>query len=112
MRMNTIKPAAGSKRARHRVGLAASKGARAAIEAAGGSLANVPVRPEKVKVEKAWQKAPPEAAAKTEKGAKAEKGAKPEKGAKGEKAPKAEKAPQGEKPPKTEKAPAQQKTKD
>ena len=88
-------------------GLAASKGARAAIEAAGGSLANVPVRPEKVKVEKAWQKAPQaEAAAKTEKGAKAEKGAK------GEKAPKAEKAPRGEKPPKTEKAPAQQQTKD
>jgi large subunit ribosomal protein L15 len=79
-------------------GLAATKGARAAIEAAGGSLAGEPVRPEKVKVEKAWQKTvQAETAPKAEKTAKAEK---------------AEKAPKADKAGKAEKAPAQQKTKD
>jgi large subunit ribosomal protein L15 len=81
-------------------GLAATKGARAAIEAAGGNLANEPVRPEKPKVEKAWQKAMQSGAPKTEKSAKTEKAPK---GEKSEKAPKAEKA---------GKAPAQQETKD
>jgi large subunit ribosomal protein L15 len=82
-------------------GLSASKGARAAIEAAGGSLANEPVKPEKVKVEKAWQKTAPVETPKAEKGAKAEKG------------PKAEKAPKADKgAKKSETAPAQQKTKD
>jgi large subunit ribosomal protein L15 len=78
-------------------GLSATKGARAAIEAAGGSLANEPIRPERVKVEKAWQKTAPVETAKAEK---AEKGAK------------AEKTPKGDKAGKSETAPAQQKTKD
>jgi len=97
-------------------GLAVTKGARAAIEAAGGSLENVPARPEKPKVEKAWQKTLAQAvAAKSEKGAKKDKSAKTDKSAKGEakadkppkgeKTPKTEKAPKGEKPPKTENAP-------
>src|SRR5689334_2418285 len=37
-------------------GLSVTKGARAAIEAAGGSIAGEPVRPQKAPVEKAWQK--------------------------------------------------------
>jgi hypothetical protein len=82
-------------------GLAATKGARAAIEAVGGSIANEPVRPEKAKVEKAWQKT-----------AQAEPAAKAEKGAKTEKTAKAEKAPKDDKAGKSEKTPAQQKTKD
>ena len=82
-------------------GLAATKGARTAIEAAGGSIADAPVRPEKVKVEKAWQKA-----------AQAESAPKAEKAAKGEKTAKAEKAPKGDKAGKSENAGAQQKTKD
>ena len=82
-------------------GLAATKGARAAIEAAGGSMANEPVRPEKAKVEKAWQKT-----------AQAEPVAKAEKGGKTEKTAKAEKAPKDDKAGKSEKAPAQPKTKD
>ena len=40
MRLNTIKPAEGSKHAHHRVGRGVTKGARAAIEAAGGSIAD------------------------------------------------------------------------
>ena len=88
-------------------GLAVTKGARAAIEAAGGSLENVPVRPEKPRVEKAWQKNLQAAAAKPEKGAKTEKGAKGE--AKTDKAPKGEKAPKSEKTPKTERAPKTEK---
>jgi len=79
-------------------GLAATKGARAAIEAAGGSLANEPVRPEKAKIEKAWQKT-----------AQAEPAAKAEKAPKADKAPK---APKADKAGKSEKTPAQQKTKD
>jgi large subunit ribosomal protein L15 len=79
-------------------GILLTKGARAAIEAAGGSIANEPVRPEKVKVEKAWQKTAQAGTA-----AKAEKGTK---------TAKAEKAPKGDKAGKSEKAPAQQKTKD
>jgi large subunit ribosomal protein L15 len=82
-------------------GLLLTKGARAAIEAAGGSIANEPVRPEKAKVEKAWQKT-----------AQAEPAAKAEKGAKTEKTAKAEKAPKDDKAGKSEKTPAQQKTKD
>ena len=78
-------------------GLLLTKGARAAIEAAGGSIANEPVRPEKSKVEKAWQKT-----------AQAEPAPKAEKTAKAEKAPK-EKA---NKTGKSDKTPAQQKTKD
>jgi hypothetical protein len=59
------------------------------------------VKPEKVKVEKAWQKTAPVETPKAEKGAKAEKG------------PKAEKAPKADKgAKKSETAPAQQKTKD
>jgi len=87
-------------------GLSVTKGARAAIEAAGGSLDNVPARPEKPKVEKAWQKALQAAPAKPERGGKAEAG-------KGEKAGKDEKAPKGGKPPKGGKtAPEQQAAKD
>lgn len=82
-------------------GLLLTKGARAAIEAAGGSIANEPVRPEKAKVEKAWQKT-----------AQAEPAAKAEKGAKTEKTAKAEKAPKDDKAGKSERTPAQQKTKD
>jgi large subunit ribosomal protein L15 len=99
-------------------GLAVSKGARAAIEAAGGSIAGEPARPEKAPVEKAWQKnlAAVVSAAKAAKGAKTAKTAKAEKTEKREKAPKAEK-PKGEKAPKGEKvkgesAPAQPQTKD
>jgi large subunit ribosomal protein L15 len=77
-------------------GLAASKGARMAIEAVGGSIAGEPVRPEKVKVEKAWQKT-----------AQAETVPKAEKTAKAGKAPKADKGGK-----KSETAPTQQKTKD
>ena len=93
-------------------GLSVSKGARAAIEAAGGSIAGEPVKAEKAPVEKAWQKNLAAAVNAT----KAAKGAKSAKGEKGEKAPKAEK-PKGEKPPKGEKvkgesAPAQPQTKD
>jgi large subunit ribosomal protein L15 len=77
-------------------GLAATKGARAAIEAAGGSLANAPVKPEKPKVEKAWQKALQAQPAKTEQSAKTEKTPKGEKSQ--EKTPKAE-APKGGKKP-------------
>src|ERR1700747_2678702 len=59
-------------------GLAVTRGARAAIEAAGGSLANVPVRAEKPKIEKAWEKnVAAAAAAKAHKSAKTEKGEKP-----------------------------------
>src|SRR5215470_4693072 len=60
-------------------GLAVTRGARAAIEAAGGSLANEPVKPEKPKVEKAWQKALQAQPAKTEQSAKTEKAPKGEK---------------------------------
>jgi large subunit ribosomal protein L15 len=96
-------------------GLSVSKGARAAIEAAGGSIAGEPVKAEKAPVEKAWQKNLA-AAVNATKAAKGAKSAKGEKGEKGEKAPKAEK-PKGEKPPKGEKvkgesAPAQPQTKD
>jgi large subunit ribosomal protein L15 len=76
-------------------GLAVTKGARGAIEAAGGSLANEPVRPEKPKVEKPWQKALQAQPAKTE-GAKAEQSAKTEKAPKGEKSQ--EKTPKAEAP--------------
>ena len=77
-------------------GLAVTKGARTAIEAAGGSLTNAPVKPEKPKVEKAWQKALQAQPAKTEQGAKTEKAPKGEKSQ--EKTPKAE-APKGGKKP-------------
>jgi large subunit ribosomal protein L15 len=89
-------------------GLAVTRGARAAIEAAGGSLANVPVKAEKPKEEKAWQKALLAGTLKTEKSAKTEKapkGEKSEKAPKGDKGPKAEKAPKGEKPPRAERPP-------
>src|SRR5215472_7588790 len=88
-------------------GLSVTKGARAAIEAAGGSIAGEPVREPTAPVEKAWQKNVAAAAAakahKTTKGEKTEKTAAGEKAPKGEK-PKGEK-PKGEKPPKGEKAP-------
>ena len=84
-------------------GLAVSKGARAAIEAAGGSLTNEPVKPEKPKVEKAWQKALQAQPAKTEQSAKTEKAPRGEKSQ--EKAPKAE-APKGGKKPGQEAAEA------
>lgn len=74
-------------------GLAVTKGARAAIEAVGGSLAGEPVRAQKAPSEKPWQKNLAEAAAK------AEKAAKTEKAAKGEKPPKADKAPKGDSAP-------------
>lgn len=89
-------------------GLSVTKGARAAIEAAGGSLANVPVRAEKPKIEKAWEKnVAAAAAAKAHKSAKIAKAEKTEKGEKpkGEKPPKAEKPPKGEKAPKAETVP-------
>jgi large subunit ribosomal protein L15 len=72
-------------------GLSVTKGARAAIEAAGGSLDNVPVKPEKAKVEKAWQKALQAAASKAETGSKAEAAAKSGKAAKDGRAPKGDK---------------------
>jgi len=74
-------------------GLAATKGARAAIEAAGGSIAGEPIRPEKTPQEKAWQKNLAAAAAKPEKSAKTEKTVKTEKTAKGEGRPKGDQAP-------------------
>jgi len=74
-------------------GLAATKGARAAIEAAGGSIAGEPIRPEKTPQEKAWQKNLAAAAAKPEKSAKTEKTVKTEKPAKGEGRPKGDQAP-------------------
>jgi large subunit ribosomal protein L15 len=77
-------------------GLAVTKGARAAIEAAGGSLANAPLKPEKPKVEKDWQKALRAQPAKTEQSAKTETAPKSEKSQ--EKTPKAE-APKGGKKP-------------
>jgi large subunit ribosomal protein L15 len=81
-------------------GLAATKGARAAIEAAGGSIASEPIRAEKAPQEKAWQKNLAAAAAKPEKSAKTEKTVKTEKTAKGE----------GHR--KGDQAPAQERTKD
>jgi len=87
-------------------GIAATKGARAAIAAAGGSITGEPVRVREAPAEKPWQKNLAETVAK------AEKDAKTEKVSKGEKPPKGDKAPKGEKVPKGEKAPAQQKTKD
>ena len=69
-------------------GLAVTRGARAAIEAAGGSLANEPVKPEKPKVEKAWQKAMAAQPDKTGQSAKTEKAPKGEKSQ--EKTPKPE----------------------
>ena len=78
-----------------------TKGARAAIEAAGGSIVDNRPKPEPKKSEvKAKEKAAAalaaaEAAAKADKSAKAEKG---DKGAKAEKGEKAEKAPKATKP--------------
>jgi large subunit ribosomal protein L15 len=74
-------------------GLAATKGARAAIEAAGGSIVGEPVRAQKAPLEKPWQKNLAETVAK------AEKAAKTQKAAKGEKPPKADKAPKGQSAP-------------
>ena len=81
-------------------GIAVTKGARAVIEAAGGSIAGEPVRAQKAPSEKPWQKNLAETVAK------AEKAAKTEKAAKSEKPPKSDKAPKGGS------APAQQRTKD
>jgi len=81
-------------------GIAVTKGARAVIEAAGGSIAGEPERAQKAPAEKPWQKNVAETVAK------AEKAAKTEKAAKSEKPPKSDKAPKGES------APAQQRTKD
>jgi large subunit ribosomal protein L15 len=90
-------------------GLAVTKGARSAIETAGGTIAGEPVRPEKAPQEKAWQKNLAAATAKPEKSAKTEKTVKTEKSARTEKT---EKAAKGEKPPKGDKTPAQERTKD
>jgi len=84
-------------------GLSVTKGARAAIEAAGGTIAGEPVRAAKAPVEKAWQKTLAEAVAKAQK-PKGEK-AKGEKAAPGDKAQKGEKPPKSDKPPKGDKAP-------
>ena len=89
------------------VGLSLSKGARAAVEAAGGSIEGEP--PKKERAGKAHKAAKAEAA-KAE-AAKAE-AAKAQAGAKTEKAPKADKAVKTDKAAKTEKAAAKQQTKD
>jgi len=107
-------------------GLSVSKGARSAIEAAGGSIAGEPVRKERTapadkaaKLEAARaEAAKAEAAAKAAKAGKAEKAPKGEKAPKADRAPKTDKAPKADKAPKTDKAgktdkaPAQDQTKD
>jgi large subunit ribosomal protein L15 len=88
-------------------GLSLTKGARAAVEAAGGSIEGEPAKKERAA--KAHKAAKAEAA-KAE-AAKAE-AAKAQAATKSEKAPKADKAPKVDKAAKTEKAAAQQQTKD
>jgi large subunit ribosomal protein L15 len=98
------------------VGLSLSKGARAAVEAAGGSIEGEPAKKERAgKAHKAAKAEAAKAEAAKAEAAKAQAAAKSEKApkaAKTEKVAKTEKAAKTEKGAKTEKAAAQQRTKD